>query len=84
MQTIRATDLARHTREVLDKVAGQGATIIIERNEIAIARITPEAPAMTAREALADLEGDLTQEEADAWLKDSRASLDESVRDPWA
>lgn len=84
MQTISATDLARRTREVLDKVATQGASFIVERNEVVIARITPDAPRMTAMEALADLEGDLTPEEADAWLKDSRGDFDESVRDPWA
>ncbi len=84
MQTIRATDLARRTREVLDKVVTQGATVIVERNEIIIARITPEAPHMTAMQALADLDENLSPEEADAWLKDSRGDFDESVRNPWA
>jgi hypothetical protein len=43
-----------------------------------------KVPRMTAREALAGLEGVLTPEEADAWLKDSRGDFDESARDPWA
>jgi antitoxin (DNA-binding transcriptional repressor) of toxin-antitoxin stability system len=84
MQRISATDLAQHTREVLDKVLIQGTTIIVERDERAIARITPEIPHMTACEALADLEGNLAPEEADAWLRDSRGDFDDSVRDPWA
>jgi antitoxin (DNA-binding transcriptional repressor) of toxin-antitoxin stability system len=84
METVSATDLARHTREVLDKVVIQGTTLIVERNEMVIARITPEVPRMTAREALAGLEGVLTLEEADAWLRDSRGDFDELVRDPWA
>jgi hypothetical protein len=84
MLTISATDLARRTREVLDKVVIQRASIIVERNEMVIARITPEFPHMTASEALAGLEGGLSPEEADAWLEDSRGGFDESVRDPWA
>jgi antitoxin (DNA-binding transcriptional repressor) of toxin-antitoxin stability system len=83
MQTISATDLARRTREVLDKVALQGTTVIVARNERVIARITPEAPHMTAHEALLDL-GRLDPEEADAWQRDSRGDFDESVRNPWA
>jgi len=86
MQTITATDLARRTREVLDSVAIQGKTIVVERNETPIARIVPETPQMTALEALGNLEGHLTPEEAWQWLKDSRGDgfFDESVRDPWA
>ncbi|MDR0246781.1 MAG: type II toxin-antitoxin system Phd/YefM family antitoxin [Burkholderiales bacterium] len=84
MLLISATDLARRTREVLDKVVIQGATIIVERNQRVIARIAPEVPYMTANAALADLGGGLLPEEADAWLKDSRGNFDETVRDPWA
>ena len=32
MQTISATELARNTREILDRVATQGETVAIERN----------------------------------------------------
>jgi antitoxin (DNA-binding transcriptional repressor) of toxin-antitoxin stability system len=84
MQTVTTTDLTRHIREILDKVITQGATVIVERNDVAVARITPEVPYMTAVEALADLDTDLNPEEADLWLKDSRGDFDESVRDPWA
>jgi antitoxin (DNA-binding transcriptional repressor) of toxin-antitoxin stability system len=84
MQTISATDLARHTREVLDEVVIQKTTVIVERNSRAVARITPEVPRMTAREALAGLEEGLSPEEVDAWSKDSRGDFDESVPNPWA
>lgn len=85
MQTISATDLARRTREVLNKVATQRTSIRIERNEVPIARISPESASMTILEALADLGGvGFTPEEADAWLKDSRGDFDETVLDPWA
>lgn len=72
MPTISATDLARRTREVLDQVVIQGLTVIVERNAVVVARITPETCRMTATQAFAELDGPLTPEEADAWLKDSR------------
>lgn len=84
MQTISATDLTRRTREMLDKVVVQGTTIVVERNARVIARITPEVPSMTAREALAGLENSLSPQEADAWLKESRGDFEESVQNPWA
>ncbi len=56
MQTVTTTaNLTRHPREILDKVITQGATVIVVRNDVAVARITPEIPHMTAVEALADL-----------------------------
>ncbi len=41
MQTITATDSVRHTRKNLHSVAGRGETVIVERNNVQIARITP-------------------------------------------
>jgi antitoxin (DNA-binding transcriptional repressor) of toxin-antitoxin stability system len=84
MKTISATDLARNTGGILDQVAVRRETIIIERNRTVIAQLSPPQPTMSACEALADLDGDLTAAEADAWLKDSRGDFDEAVRDPWA
>lgn len=52
MQTISATDLARNTREILDKVASRGETVIIERNHTTIAQIMPPLQTMTASQAL--------------------------------
>ncbi|CBW77404.1 unnamed protein product (plasmid) [Mycetohabitans rhizoxinica HKI 454] len=84
MQAITATELARQTRQVLDTVARQGQTVIIERNHVPVARIVPPEPTMTAAQALAGLPVALTPLQAQAWLADSRTDLDDSVRDPWA
>ncbi|MCF7697032.1 type II toxin-antitoxin system Phd/YefM family antitoxin [Mycetohabitans sp. B2] len=84
MQAITATELARQTRQVLDTVARQGQTVIIERNHVPVARIVPPEPTMTAAQALAGLPVALTLLQAQAWLADSRTDLDDSVRDPWA
>lgn len=84
METITATDLARNTREVLDKVFGRGETVVVERNRIAIARIVPPERPMTVAQALAGLKPMLSPEQARAWLQGSRGTFDETVRDPWA
>ncbi|MFL9922572.1 type II toxin-antitoxin system Phd/YefM family antitoxin [Paraburkholderia fungorum] len=84
MQTITATELARQTRQILDAVARHGETVIIERNHLPVARLVPPEPVMTAAQALAGLPATLTPQQADAWLADSRAGFDDSVRDPWA
>ena len=85
MQTISATDLARNTRAILDKVASRGETVAVERNHTMIAKIVPPERTMTARQALAGLELPvLTLKQAAIWLKDSKESFDETVRDPWA
>ncbi len=85
MPTISATELARNTRAILDKVASSGETMAIERNHTLIARIVPSAPTMTASQALAGLSLPmLTPAQADAWLNDSREGFGNAVRDPWA
>lgn len=83
MQTITATDLARNTRKILDAVAGRGETVLVERNHVAIARIVPPQPAMTASQALAGFQPLLTAGQAADWLRDSRNTFDEAVADPW-
>lgn len=84
MQTISATDLARNTREILDKVISGGETVAIERNHIVVAQITPPKRIMTATQALAGLGlPQLTLKQAANWLKDSKSNYDERVRDPW-
>jgi antitoxin (DNA-binding transcriptional repressor) of toxin-antitoxin stability system len=72
MRAISATDLARNTREILDQVAAQGETVVIERNHTIVAQIVPAQRTMTASQALAGL-GPLmlTPEQAVAWLKDN-------------
>lgn len=84
MQTIRATDLARKTREILDAVAGNGETVMIERNHVVIAQIVPPERTMTAAQALAGLRLRLAPKQAQAWIKESHGAFDETVRDPWA
>lgn len=84
MQTISATDLARNTREILDKVASHGETVAVERNHILIAKIVPPERTMTAAQALNGLKFMLTPTQAAAWLKESKESFDQTVRDPWA
>ena len=84
MRTISATDLARNTREILDTVASQGETVVIERNHTMIAQIIPPTRTMTASQALAGLGLPiLTPEQAAAWIKDGRDGFGEAVRDPW-
>ena len=84
MQTISATDLARNTREILDKVASRGEIMVVERNHIMIAKIVPPERAMTAHQALAGLRFPLlTSEQAATWLKDSKEGFDETVCNPW-
>lgn len=85
MQTISATDLARNTREILDKVASGGESVAVERNHTLIAQIVPPVRTMTASQALAGLTLPmLTPTQASAWLKDSRQDFGDAVRDPWA
>jgi antitoxin (DNA-binding transcriptional repressor) of toxin-antitoxin stability system len=85
MQTISATDLARNTREILDRVASGGETVIIERNHTMIAQIVPPVRTMTALQALAGLTSPmLTITQAATWLKDSKEDFGDAVRDPWA
>jgi antitoxin (DNA-binding transcriptional repressor) of toxin-antitoxin stability system len=85
MRKISATDLARRTREILDQVASDGETVVIERNHIMIAQIVPPERTMTAAQALAGLGLSLlTPHQAAAWLKDSKDDFDETVREPWA
>jgi antitoxin (DNA-binding transcriptional repressor) of toxin-antitoxin stability system len=84
MQTISATDLARNTREILDRVVQLGESIAVERNHALVATIRPAEPSMTGAQALSGLpEATLTVEQASAWLKDSRDGFDETVLNPW-
>ncbi|SEU40182.1 Antitoxin Phd_YefM, type II toxin-antitoxin system [Burkholderia cepacia] len=84
MLIVTATELARHTRQILDQVAQRGETIMVERNQTVIARLVPAEPVMRVREALEGLLMTLNAEDAARWLHDSRASFEDGVRDPWA
>lgn len=87
MPVITATELARHTRQILDQVARHGEAVIVARNQMPIARIVPAEPVMTAAQALEGLPTGLTATQADSWLRDSRGERGndvDGVRDPWA
>ena len=81
---ITATELARHTRTVLDRVLSCREVISVERNRRVIAQIVPVARSMSAREVLSGLHATLSADDGRRWLRDSRAGFDEDVRDPWA
>ncbi|MBN3744803.1 type II toxin-antitoxin system Phd/YefM family antitoxin [Burkholderia sp. Se-20373] len=84
MLTITATDLARHTRQILDQVAQSGETVVIKRNQTVVARLVPAEPVMNATQALDGLPQSLGTDDAARWLRDSRAGFEDGVRDPWA
>jgi antitoxin (DNA-binding transcriptional repressor) of toxin-antitoxin stability system len=88
METISATELARNTSKILDRVVSRGEGVAVERNRAVIVQIVPPARTMTAAQALAGLESGLSAEQAAAWLRDSREEFgegfDHAVRDPWA
>ena len=85
MQAISATDLARNTRELLDRVSSQGETVAIQRNQTLIAQIVPTRRTMSAAQAIEGLgQSMLTPKQANTWLTDSKEQFSEAVRDPWA
>jgi antitoxin (DNA-binding transcriptional repressor) of toxin-antitoxin stability system len=84
MDTITATELARDTRQILDRVAARGEVFDIQRHQTTVARLVPASRTMTAAQALAGLQPMLTPKEASAWARDSRSGFGQGVRDPWA
>ncbi len=85
MHAISATELARNTREVLDRVTSQGETVTIQRNQTLIAQIVPSPRTMSATQALAGLGTSmLSPNQSDAWLTDSKEQFRDGVRDLWA
>ena len=55
METISATELARNTSVILDKVTNRGQTLGISRNNALIARLSPPLLSMTASQVLAGI-----------------------------
>ena len=82
MRTISASDLARNTSAILERIL-LGETVRVLRNRTEIADIVPARRTMTAAQAIAGLEGGLSAAEGESWLKDSRGEFDEEVRNPW-
>jgi antitoxin (DNA-binding transcriptional repressor) of toxin-antitoxin stability system len=84
METVSATDLARKTSAILDRVVSRGETVAIERNNVTVAQLAPPAATMTAAQALEGLVRMLTPQQGADWLKDSRDGFSDDIRDPWA
>jgi antitoxin (DNA-binding transcriptional repressor) of toxin-antitoxin stability system len=82
MQVISASDLARNTSAILERILA-GETVSVMRNRTEIAHMIPAKRSMTAVQAIAGLEGKLTPAQGDSWLRDSQGEFDEEVRDPW-
>jgi antitoxin (DNA-binding transcriptional repressor) of toxin-antitoxin stability system len=77
MQTISANELARNTRQILDKVVSRGETVTIERNNSVIAQIIPPLTRMSVAEALVGLttRPALTSAQGKRWLKASKSNF---------
>jgi len=87
MQIISASDLARNTSAILERIL-TGETVTVMRNRTEVAHIVPVKQTMTAAQAIHGLEAKLTPAQGDSWLRDSRpesdqGDFDEEVRNPW-
>ena len=82
MQMISASELARNTSAILERIF-MGETVSVMRNRTEIAHIVPAKRTMTAAQAIAGLEGGLSPAQGESWLKDSHGEFDEQVRNPW-
>jgi hypothetical protein len=73
MDTVSATELARNTRDLLDKVTNNGETIGISRNNALIARLSPPVRSKTATQVLSDIKLPAwSPAQANEWLTDSK------------
>ena len=88
LQTMTATEVARNFSRVLDALEHGEEEVGITRNQHYVARLVPEARAMTAIEVFGDLCGILPPEEGRLWLDDIEKLRGEMVAeprvDPWA
>jgi hypothetical protein len=81
------TELARNTREILERVSNRGETLAIQRNRALIVQIVPSPRTMAANQALEGLGlSMLSPQQSDAWLTDckSKEQFSDAVCDPWA
>jgi len=84
MDTISATELARNTSDILDKVTSRGQTLGISRNNALIAQLSPPTRSMTASQILAGIKLSVfSPKEGHEWLKTSQQGFDDSVANPW-
>lgn len=82
MQVIRASELARKTSEILERVV-MGESVRVMRNRTEVAHLVPARRTMTCQQAIAGLVGQLPPGEGEAWLRESRGDFDEGIRNPW-
>jgi len=84
MDTVSATELARNTRDLLDKVTNNGETIGISRNNALIARLSPPVRSKTASQVLSDIKLPAwSPAQANEWLTDSKHDFDNGLANPW-
>lgn len=86
MTTISVSDFERNFRHFMDQLEKGGEGMIITRDNHPIATILPRPPRMTAFEAFVDIQGNLSDEEGEAWLRDMEGfdrSIEGELRDPW-
>jgi antitoxin (DNA-binding transcriptional repressor) of toxin-antitoxin stability system len=84
MTTITATELARDTRQILDRVVVGRETFDVLRHQTAVAQLVPAQRVMTASQVLEGLQPMMSAQDAAAWGKASRSGFGQTVRDPWA
>ena len=88
MPTMTATEVARNLSRVLDSLEHGEEEVGIVRNNRPVARLIPEARAMTAAEVFGDLCGILSPDEGRLWLDDIEDLRErmaaEPREDPWA
>lgn len=85
MLEMSVTDFSRNLRKAFDKIEHNREEIVLVRNKHRIARILPESPHLTAREAMGDLYRTIPDEAASNWVQESRMEsvLAEEIDDPW-
>ena len=87
MTTMSATEFARNISRVLDAMERGDDTVVILRNNHAVATLLPGAAQVRALDAFKDLFGIIPDKEGAAWIRDmqpfDRFAAAET-RDPWA
>jgi antitoxin (DNA-binding transcriptional repressor) of toxin-antitoxin stability system len=85
MLTVTSTELARNTREILDRIVSDGQSVAIERNHTTIAQLTPPARRMTVQQALTMLSGGpkISAAQGQNWLQQSKEAFGNEVNNPW-
>ncbi len=84
MKSISATALARNTGTILDDVVRERKRIRITRGKNVVASIVPDKETVTVSQIFDEYAAPLlTKKQAKDWLRDSRFSFDDRLRDRW-